>query len=425
MNHPERNAIEMTTRIRYREHILMNIYWFGLAFMWNALHPIVLPALLLAYVPESRKNTYLGGMTFAGLLLAMVIQPLSGGLSDRTVSRWGRRRPWMGIGLLFDVFFLAGMALAGGFWGLTTAYILLQIASNIAHGPAQGLIPDLVPATERGVAAGFKNLFDMSGLVLASLATGQLMGSENPVLVFGCIAGVLLLSGLITLGGVREPSVTRTEDRPTTKRAQWHNLWRVDWQQHADYVALLVARFLILWGIYAVQGFAQYFIRDRLAVSNPAAVTGTLMATIGLALTALVFPAGMLSDRLGRKRINVAAGALATVGIALLILARSVASLYVLGGIIGMATGVFLSVNWAWATDLIPSQEAGKYLGLSNLATAGASASSRLAGPLIDIINGIVPGAYLGYPALFALAATSTLLGTVWMARMHRGSIQS
>ena len=153
-------------------------------------------------------------------------------------------------------------------------------------------------------------------------------------------------------------------------------------------------------------------------MANPAEVTGNLMAIIGLALTALVFPAGLLSDRLGRKPLNLLAGALAALGIFLLIFVHSVTSLLVFGGIIGMATGIFVSVNWALATDLIPREEAGKYLGLSNLATAGSGAASRLAGPLIDGLNALRPGAYLGYPALFLLASASTLLGTLLIFRI-------
>jgi hypothetical protein len=59
--------------------------------------------------------------------------------------------------------------------------------------------------------------------------------------------------------------------------------------------------------------------------------------------------------------------------------------------------------------------EAGKYLGLSNIATAGAGAVSRLAGPMIDGFNALRPGAFPGYPALFALAALSALAGTFVM----------
>jgi len=396
-------------------YVTMNVYWFGLAFMWNGLHPIILPALLLQFVPEALKNTYLGGMTFLGLILAMVVQPLAGALSDRTRSPWGRRRPWIVAGTLATLVMLAQMALSRNLWGLVIGYILLQLVSNTAHGPGQGLIPDLVPSERRGLASGIKNLFDMGGLVVTSLVAGQLMGQDNPMLAFSITGGVLVACALVTVLTTREARSAEAGVSMDSLRDVLH----VDLRRYPRYAWLLASRFLILLGVYAVQSFAQYYIRDWLGASSPAEVTGNLMATIGVALTLLVFPAGMLSDRFGRMRLNVVAGGLAALGILSLLLVRDISALYLSGGIIGVATGIFVSVNWALATDLIPHAEAGKYLGLSNLATAGAGAASRLGGPLIDGVNALRPGAYLGYPVLFALAAASTLLGTLLMLRIR------
>jgi len=401
-------------KLKTKDYLAINVYWFGLSFMWNGLHPIILPALLLHFVPESLKNTYLGGMTFIGLILAMVIQPLAGALSDRTRSSWGRRRPWMLGGILFSLIFLSTMALSDSLRGILLSYMLLQVASNTAHGPAQGLIPDLVPPERRGLAAGVKNLFDMSGLIVTSLVAGHLLGQGNVLLAFAVTGGILATGTLITL--------LTTPERPTFSLETpitGHGL-RMSLRRYPNYTRLLVSRFFILLGIYAVQGFAQYYIRDWLGMPDPAQVTGNLLAAIGVALILLVFPAGILSDRIGRVRLNLLAGALAALGIFLLVFARNVVMLYIFGGIIGMATGIFLSVNWALATDLIPQEEAGKYLGLSNLATAGAGATSRLGGPLIDGLNALRPGTYVGYPALFLLASIMTLLGTLLIFRIHQ-----
>ncbi|MFC2023315.1 MFS transporter [Chloroflexota bacterium] len=403
--------------MKAKDYVGMNVYWFGLAFMWNGLHPIILPALLLQFSPEALKNTYLGALTFAGLLLAMVVQPMAGARSDRTRSRWGRRRLWIVAGTALSLVVLVAMALAGSLWGLFVAYLLLQLASNMAHGPAQGLIPDLIPGERRGLASGIKNFFDMGGLVLTSLVAGYLMGAGNPVLAFTVIGAVLAVCATITVVTTREPS--SLDLAPDAGEGQ-SGLFGLDLRRYPSYAWLLSSRFFILLGVYAVQGFAQYFIRDRLGVAEPAQVTGNLMATIGLALTLLVFPAGLLSDRFGRLRLNLIAGSMASLGILLLIFVQDVTTLYIFGAVVGMATGIFLSVNWALATDLVPPEEAGKYLGISNFATAGAAATSRLAGPLIDGLNALRPDQYLGYPALFVLASGSALLGTLLLLRTRR-----
>ena len=75
-----------------RKIFALNTYWLGLSFMWNSLHVIILPAILLHFAPEAYKNTYLGLLTFIGLMIAMIVQPVSGSLSDRWASPWGRRR---------------------------------------------------------------------------------------------------------------------------------------------------------------------------------------------------------------------------------------------------------------------------------------------------------------------------------------------
>jgi len=175
--------------------------------------------------------------------------------------------------------------------------------------------------------------------------------------------------------------------------------------------------FLFCWASTPCKGFAQYFIHDVLKASNPAQVTGDLMFSIGLALMVLVFPAGYLSDRIGRKRLNVVAGLLAALGIFLLLFATNYTRLMIFGTIIGTGTGIFVSVNWALATDLIPKREAGKYLGFSNLATAGAGAASRLGGPLIDFFNARQPGQ--GYSLLFVLACLCVLAGTALLAKVR------
>ena len=70
--------------------LVINAYWVGLSFMWNTIHPIMLPAVLLNYVPDAKKNTYLGLLTFVGLVIAMIVQPVTGALSDGWSSRFGR-----------------------------------------------------------------------------------------------------------------------------------------------------------------------------------------------------------------------------------------------------------------------------------------------------------------------------------------------
>src|SRR5512135_1215118 len=191
----------MKRPISLPQMLVLNAYWVGLSFMWNSLHPIILPAVLLNYVPDAHKNTYLGILTSVGLLIAMLIQPLSGALSDSWVSRFGRRRPFIVVGTLFDFVFLVLLAYGGGLLWLFIGYMGLQLSSNVAHGPLQGLLPDRVPRNQVGVASSLKTFMDMFSLIIASLVAGRLLDPQtrNPATIMLVLIGLLAVSASITI----------------------------------------------------------------------------------------------------------------------------------------------------------------------------------------------------------------------------------
>lgn len=403
----------------------LNAYWIGLSLMWNSLHLIFLPAVLLTWAPETQKNTYLGLLTFAGLVIAMLIQPISGTVSDRWASRWGRRRPLILLGTVFDFVFLAVMGRAGGLAGVAIGYIGLQLSSNVAHGPLQGLLPDRIAPSRIGMASGVKNLMDMVGLVVGTLLAGRLVSPDgtDSVGVIVLIAVVLAVSAGITLLGVREDPSDGNPDRESESSlagvqplvAGWA---RIDFRAHEGYWWLIASRFLYLLGIYGIQAFAQYFVRDVLAVPNPVKLTGDLLAAITLALMACALGGGWLADRFGRTRVLVAACGISALGCLLLMLARSPQTLLLYGSVLGAGIGLFITANWALANQLAPKADAGMFLGLTNLATAGAGALGRLEGPLIDLLNNARPGAFDGYTMLFTFGAVCTLASAALLKRV-------
>ncbi len=397
--------------------VTLNAYWVGISFMWNALHPIILPAILLNYVPDARKNTLLGLLTFIGLFLAMIIQPISGTLSDQWRSRFGRRRPLIVIGTLFDFVFLSILAWAGGLVWLFIGYIGLQLTSNIAHGPLQGLLPDVVPRHQLGVASSLKNFMDMLSLVIISLLAGRLMDSEtrDPTLIMIVLMATLAISGLITVLGTKEESTMNT---PKKSVDPFFDQFKVNINDNRAYLWLIAERAVFLIGIYGVQAFAQYYLQDVLRVPDPPKQTGDLLAAITIGLVVLVLIGGWLTDRFGAKRILVAGSILGATGILLMPLAVDITGMTVFGSLLGAGIGLFLTSNWALANKLAPAGEAGKFLGLTNIATAGSAALARLEGPVIDILNATKPGAWLGYKSLFMFGGVCILLSVFFLSRI-------
>jgi MFS family permease len=177
-----------------------------------------------------------------------------------------------------------------------------------------------------------------------------------------------------------------------------------------DFFFWLISRLLILLGGNLVRNYALYFLKDVLGLPNPAQEVGNLLAIIAVAIVVVVYPAGALSDRVGRKWLIVASGILGAIGALMLMTATTLTMVLIDGALIGVSIGIFLSVNWAWATDLIPADEGGRFLGISNLATAGSGVLAGVGGFMLDAFN--AQSHNLGYTALYLTATICYLLGT-------------
>ena len=190
--------------LRARDYFTLNAYWFALSFMWNAMAPILLPTLVARLVPELQKGSALGALSALGLIIATIVQPAAGGWTDTRTTRWGKRRPYIVLGTLLDVVFLLAMVFSGDYLVLLVAYALLQIASNVAHGPYQAYLPELVPEDKRGKVTGVKLVFEMVGAIVTALAVGNLVGQGQILAAFLAIIFFLLLTMALTARCVDE-----------------------------------------------------------------------------------------------------------------------------------------------------------------------------------------------------------------------------
>jgi MFS family permease len=136
-------------------------------------------------------------------------------------------------------------------------------------------------------------------------------------------------------------------------------------------------------------------------------------------LVILVLIGGWLTDKFGAKKVLYAASIITTIGMSLMLLARDMITLTIFASIVGGGIGLFLTSNWALANALAPSDQTGKFLGLTNLATAGSGALARLEGPAIDALNAAAPGQWMGYTALFIFGAVCTFASMFLLMRIH------
>jgi len=399
---------------RPADYVKISIFAGALSILWPSLHSLIIPLRLLDFIPAAQKNTYLGLMTFLGSMIAVFVQPVAGAVSDRFGSRWGRRRPFILVGTLLTLLILPSIGLSGSFIFLLLGYCLLQVTSNIAQGPFQAFIPDLVPRGRHGVAAGAKSLAEILGAVaflrLVAYFMDNYTSTGGNIWLWAALAfpALMLLAAMIsTMLTVKEEPSTSSE-LPAAKTVA--AAFKIDVKGNPGFVWFLVSRLFVLMGGVILQTFALYYIADVIHVANPAGVAADLLITVGVFLVASVYPAGQLSDRFGRKPVILFSGLLGIIGITVLLLTKNYSGVLACGGLLGLSTGAFLSTNWALATDLVPTGEEARYLGLTNIATAGAGALARLMGPVIDFFN--ARQSNLGYSIMLGMCIVYFAVGS-------------
>lgn len=399
-------------------HLLeLSVYWFGISIIWGGLDSAIIPFRLEEWFGTANFGIPLAVVTGAAVVMAIVVQPTVGMISDYTITRWGRRKPYIVIGASLDIVFLVGVASSQDFVALLVFMILLQFSSNFAQGPFQGYVPDLVPAQQVGLASGLMGLMLVLGRI-AGVGIGTL-GIQLDALWIATVAlGVVeVITMVILVVTVREGSSAPPRPGPWLQVAR--SAWGTDILREANVLWLLGVRLLFL-GAIASTGLVIAYFRAAHGMGADEASTMLFIGTaIVGAMTALAaLPSGRLSDRFGRKPMIYVACVVAAVGMAGVAIAPSPTMAIAAFVPFGLGAGIFLSVDWALMTDVIPKETTGRYMGILNAGTAAAGpVYLAVAGLTLYVVSNSV-GSQVGTRATFAVAVVFLLAAALALTRV-------
>lgn len=396
-------------------HLLnLSVYWAGLNTVWAGLGFVVYPTRLTETYGPAYAPTYVLLFETIPVLFAVLVQPTVATISDYTISRWGRRKPYIFIGAILDVVFLWGFASSNQLAVMFAFIMLLQFSANFAQGPFQGYVPDLVPKEQVGLASGLMGVMIVIGQVTGAGigALGLIALKASPFDQGTAAAGDFAQQAFLlpTIGLAVVEVVTMIplvlfirEGRAAPSRAgrSWPQIalsaWGTDILRERNYVWLLVSRLFFLMAPTLPLSLGVFYLRQSLGSSDELAaiqifiIAGVVGVTTGLA----TLPAARLSDRYGRKAMiyaGIAIGILGNIGVALAP-SFEVALVALIG--VGISSGSFLAVDWALMTDIIPKSTTGRYMGISAVATGLSGPLGRfIANPLLTVL--IVAGLAAG-----------------------------
>ncbi len=411
MTDPRADDQRPTGLLPLSQLLRLSVYWLGLIAVINGIG-VILQERIKDLVPDPTiQYTTLGLVQGAGVVIAVLVQPMAGSVSDYTISRFGRRKPYILVGTLLDVLFLVGIATSNTVLAVGAFVVLLQFSANFAQGPFQGYVPELVPASQVGLASGLVGLFTVLGVVVGTgiasigLATGDF---TIPTIALGVIELVTMLSLFFRLD----------EGRAARDRAgrSWTSVameaWARDVLKERSFIFLVASRFFVLGGGAFLVGLLVPYLERAQGITDPGERALLILVSTGIvALCTAVstIPAARIADRYGRKRVIYVACLIAAIGMTVCAVAPSI-PVFIGGAILmGIGLGSFLAVDWALMTDIIPKESSGRYMGISNVATATN-------GVISAFIGGVLIDAFVRAQAPDLGPRAALLLAPVWFA---------
>ncbi len=338
---------------------------------------------------------------------AIVAYPLTGALSDRTTSRFGRRKPWIAGGALLFAAALFVLGFQTELVGLGVCWSLAIVGFCVLTAALTATISDQVPVGQRGVVAGFISAPQAVGIILGIvLVTFVFIGDVAGYTALAVLLLVLVVPFLVLAPDAR---LARADRPPFTVAALVEGMW-VSPRRHPDFAWTLAGRVLVNVGNALGTGLLLYFLEFGLHLSakdaNEALLELVLVYMVFIVIASLV--GGRLSDRIGRRKPFVLVAAILQAVAATLLGLVPVFEVALVGGaLLGLGYGSFLAVDQALATQVLPDPaDRGKDLGIMNIATAVPQAFAPLVGALVVVGLG-------GFVTLFLCAGIATILGAL------------
>ncbi len=285
----------MEARFPYGKTFMIGFGFFGISIIWPLFNSLIPPML-----EDLGLSAFLVGFILTwDNIINMFVQPWVGSLSDRTHTRFGRRKPWLMVGApLASVFFILVPFVRENFILIALAILGTNIGMALFRAPTIAYLGDLFKPADRSKANGVINLMGGLGGAIALFAGGALykLGVPLPFIVG---SGVMLIAILIVLLYVSEPDVDEPETQREKEPGLRENLQQVLTGPDRGGLYLLGAIFCWFVGWNAMEAFFTIYARNVLEIDVG---TGTQMLT-AFAATLILFsiPSGLIATRFGRK----------------------------------------------------------------------------------------------------------------------------
>jgi MFS family permease len=370
---------------RFTTALFLAQFFFFVALLGPAI--IGVSVKVQSIVPEDERTSAVAIVAGFGAAAAFVANVLFGRFSDRTTSRWGRRRPWIVGGTIFMTLAFVIMALGTNVATVTAGWFLAQTGANAAFAPFIATLADQVPKAQRGKLAAALGMAQNLGIYGGTLVAQFF---QDQMLIMFVAPAILAIAAMGYYAFVLPDQVLPTKP-PRMSLHEWVTTFWLSPRKYPDFALAWWSRFLITLATFMFTTFRVFYMQDRINLDPEDAVaavsTGVLIYTIVLLIASPI--AGWISDRTGRRKIFVFGSTLVfAIGTLLLIQASTVSQFYLVEAILGLAYGIYVGVDLALVVDVLPNPDnSGKDLGVFNMANAMPQTVAPALGGVLLAIN--------------------------------------
>ena len=361
-------------------------------------------------VPVEQRTSAVAVVAGFGALAAFVANVLFGRFSDRTTSRWGRRRPWIIGGTIVMTLAFVVMALGTNVAMVTVGWFLAQAGANAAFAPFVATLADQVPKVQRGKLAAALGMAQNLGVYGGTLVAQRF---QDQLLIMFVGPALLAIAAMAVYAFVLKDQVLPSRPPSMTVR-EWVTTFWVSPRHHPDFALAWWSRFLITLATFMFTTFRLFYMQDRIGLDESAAVaavsTGVLIYTVVLLIASPI--AGWISDRTGRRKVFVAGATfIFAIGTLMLTQAGTLGQFYAVEAVLGLAYGIYVGVDLALVCDVLPNaDDSGKDLGVFNMANAMPQTLAPLLGGILLAINSV---ANQNYDLLLGVAGVLSIIGAL------------
>ncbi|PKK37949.1 MFS transporter [Siphonobacter sp. SORGH_AS_0500] len=378
--------------LSFRSIINMNVGFFGIQYSFGLQQTNMTP--LYSYLGANPDDIPL--LNLAGPMTGLIIQPIVGAMSDKTISRFGRRVPYFMIGAIFCSICLLLMPFSRTLWMAAGLLWILDAANNITMEPYRAFVSDKLPPSQHATGFLTQSFFTGLGITLANLTPSLLVASglilENSrssnhitystyaAFLIGAVAS--LTSVFYTIFTTKEYPLTEQQIQQI-KQETHHGIGYIfrDIAQAFQDMPPLMRRLgvVYLFNWYAMFVYWQFITLclaktifntqdpNSLAFSSAQLLTGKVNATYNIVTFCTAFLLGWLAKKISPVGIHTLSLLLAGVGLLVLPLISNTSLLFLpmIGFGIGWAS--MMGTPYVILAGSIPEEKTGIYMGILNM----------------------------------------------------------